>query len=118
MDVQYIKKVQEWVLYDNELLKHKENVKGVVEKKKDLEDEILKYVEDNKYDKLTINISDGNIKFSKRNTTQPLTMKGLRSMLESYQDAQIDVDDLMKHISSGLQVKQKVCMQRDFKSKP
>lgn len=117
MDIEYVKKIQEWVDCDNQLLKHKDSIKNVVERKKDLEDDILRYVEDNKYDRLTINITDGNIKFSKRNTTQPLTMKLLRSLLETYSGSHIDVDNVMQHVSTGLQVKQKVCMQRDFKVK-
>lgn len=115
MDIEYVKKIQKWVDCDNQVLKHKDTIKDVVEQKKELEDDILRYVEDNKYDKLTINITDGNIKFSKRNTTQALTLKLLRSLFETYTGTEIDVEDLMKHVSSGMQVKQKVCMQRDFK---
>ncbi len=47
MDIAYIKKVQDWVECDNKILKSKESIKETVEKKKQLEEEIVQYVEDN-----------------------------------------------------------------------
>lgn len=118
MDFEYIKKIQTWVEYDNKLIKNKEQIQGVVEKKKELEEDILKYVEENKYDKLTLNISDGNIKFSKRNVTQPLSMKTLKTILEKYVDeksSSVKVNEILEFVSTNLETKQKVHMQRDFK---
>ena len=118
MDIEYIRKVQDWVECDNKILKSKDSIKEIVEKKKKLEEEIIQYVEDNKYDKLTLNITDGNIKFSKRNTTQPLSMKVLRTLLEKYSTSEenIDVVAIMKYISESLETKQKVHMSREIKS--
>ena len=121
MDFEYIKKIQTWVEYDNKIIKNKDQIQGVMEKKKNLEDDILKYVEENKYDKLTLNISDGNIKFSKRNVTQPLSMKTLKSILEKYKHEKkdINIEDIIEYVSTSLETKQKIHMQRDFKnSKP
>lgn len=117
MDIEYIRKVQDWVECDNKILKSKDSIKEIVEKKKKLEEEIIQYVEDNKYDKLTLNITDGNIKFSKRNTTQPLSMKVLRALLEKYSTSEenIDVVAIMKYISESLETKQKVHMSREIK---
>jgi mannose-6-phosphate isomerase class I len=119
MDIAYIKKIQEWVEHDNKVLKFKEDMKDSIDKKKELEEEILTYVEDNKYDKLTLNISDGNIKFSKRNTTQPLSMKTLKTIFERYNDdgGSLDISSLMKYISDSLETKQKIHMTRDFNVK-
>lgn len=118
MDIEYIRKVQDWVECDNKILKSKDSIKEIVEKKKKLEEEIIQYVEDNKYDKLTLNITDGNIKFSKRNTTQPLSMKVLRTILEKYSTSEenIDVVAIMKYISESLETKQKVHMSREVNS--
>ena len=117
MDFEYIKKIQTWVEYDNKLIKNKEQIQSVVEKKKELEEDILKYVEENKYDKLTLNISDGNIKFSKRNVTQPLSMKTLKTILEKYVNEKnnININEILEFVSTNLETKQKVHMQRDFK---
>ena len=116
MDPTYVTKVQEWVVCDNLLAKNKEDMKDVFEKKKNLEESIIKYVEENKYDKLVINITDGAIKFGKRNITQSLSMKTLRAMLESYKGAHLDVEDLMKHIEDSLESKPKVVMKREIKN--
>lgn len=117
MDISYVKKVQEWVECDNKILKSKEAIKEVVEKKKELEEDIIQYVENNKYDKLTLNITDGAIKFSKRNSTQPLSMKVLRAILQKYcdQEEHIDVAAIMKFVGESLETKQKVCMNREIK---
>jgi uncharacterized protein YaaW (UPF0174 family) len=117
MDIQYVNKIKSWVEYDNVLAKQKADFKDITEKKKTLEDEILKYVEDNKYDKLTINISDGAIKFSKRNVTQSLSMKVLKNALESYNEEvkEIDVQDIIQHIVDQLETKQKIIMNREIK---
>lgn len=116
MDVGYIRKIQEWVQYDNKILKNKEDMKDIIDKKKELEEEIIEYIEKNKYDKLTVNITDGNIKFSKRNTTQPLSLKTLRTILEKYNSKGIDLDitEIMKFVSESLETKQKIHMHRDI----
>lgn len=118
MDPVYVDKVKQWVEFDNILLKHKETVKDVQEKKKELEEAILKYVEDHKYDRLVINISDGHIKFGKRNVTQPLSMKTLKVLLDKYsaQEESIDVPTLMKFINDNLDVKAKTVMNREVKA--
>ena len=118
MDVEYMRKIQQWVECDNKILKIKDQVKDATEKKKELEEDIINHVEEKKYDKLTINITDGNIKFSKRNTTQPLTMKTLRTLLDSYSQQTnntVETEDIMKYISDNLEVKQKTLMLRDVK---
>jgi hypothetical protein len=84
MDLSYINRVKEWVEIDNKLLRNKNELKDFVDKKKQLEDEILEYVESNKLDNLCLNISDGTVKFSKRNQTQGLSIKLIKNMLENY----------------------------------
>ena len=118
MDTEYVKKIQKWVEYDNVITKYKNDMKDYVDKKKELEDSILEYVEQNKYDKLTVNISDGNIKFSKRNTTQPLSMKTLRHILEKYatdSKKSIDTNQLLDFIQESLETKTKIHMTREIK---
>lgn len=116
MELNYIKRVQDWVENDNKLLKLKEDMKDPIEKKKQLEDEILTYVESNKLDNLCLNISDGTIKFSKRNQTQPLSLRVIKSLLEGYSETnRINVDDICDFISSNLEKKTIISMKRDIK---
>ena len=116
MDIEYITKIQKWVEMDNRIMKNKEDIKDIIQNKKELEDEILEYVESKKYDKLTVNISDGNIKFAKRNTTQPLSMKTLRVLLDKYigeHGSELNTISLIKYISDNLETKQKLVMKRE-----
>lgn len=119
MDAEYMRKIQKWVECDNKILEYKEQVKDVHEKKKELEEDILSYVESKKFDKLTINITDGNIKFGKRNITQPVNMKLIRSMLEQWNGDQrgvsIPVTELCQFIQDNLEVRTKVVMNRDIR---
>lgn len=119
MDPTYIKKIQQWVQYDNLVTKSKEDIKEVLEKRKELEDDIVNYIEQNKIDHLTVNISDGTIKFSRRNTTQSLTQKSVKTALDKYNkehNSKIDVDAILNYIKDALESKSKVVMVRDIKS--
>lgn len=117
MDPTYVSKVQEWVECDNVIAKHKEDMKTVHDKKKTLEDDIIKYVEDHKYDKLIINITDGHIKFGKRKVTQSMSMKTLAAILDKYskQHETLDVQSIMKFVDESLETKSKTIMSREFK---
>jgi L-asparaginase/Glu-tRNA(Gln) amidotransferase subunit D len=116
MDIAYVQKLQKWVELDNKLLKNKEDIKDIIQERKELEEDVLEYVEKNKYDRLTVNITDGTIKFGKRNVSQPLSMKTVRGILEKYNTEKnsIDVADIMKFLSENLETKQKVMMRREF----
>lgn len=116
MDIAYVQKLQKWVELDNKVLKNRDEIKDVVQERKELEEDILEYVEKNKYDRLTVNITDGTIKFGKRNITQPLSMKTVRNVLEKYntEKGNVDVADIMKFLSENLEAKQKVMMRREL----
>ena len=118
MDFTYVKRVQEWVELDNQVLRNKELIKDVTERKKQLEEDILEYVETNKLDSLCLNISDGTIKFGKRSSTQPLSIKYIRQTIEKYAEEKslaIDVNELCDYISSNLEKKTQTYLKRDIK---
>lgn len=118
MDLSYINRVKEWVEIDNKLLRSKNELKDNIERKKQLEEEILEYVESNKLDNLCLNITDGTVKFSKKNQTQSLSIKVVKSMLESYIDKKnkkLDVDDICDFIVTNLEKKTQIFMKRDIK---
>lgn len=117
MELDYVKKVQEWVELDNVLMRSKEATKEAVSKKKELEDSILEYVEQNKLDKLSLSISDGVIKFAKKTTPQSLSHKVLRSILEDYAEEHpdIDVGEICDFVASKLEKRTTFYMKRDIK---
>lgn len=119
MDFNYVKRVQEWVELDNQVLKNKEEMKTTLDRKKELEEDILDYVETNKLDSLCLNISDGTIKFGKRSSTQPLSIKLIRQTLEKYvqekPSLRLDVNEVCDYIASNLEKKTATYLRRDIK---
>ncbi len=118
MDPQYIEKIRQWVLFDNEIIRNKETINEVVEKKKSIEDEILTYVSKNKnLESITVNISDGYIKFSTTKTKSTITLKSLATILNKYSDdvAQLDVPEIISFINDNLEVKSKTSIRREIK---
>lgn len=116
MDPEYIRQIKQWVECDNTLIQYKNDIRDATERKKQLEDSITQYIESKKLDKLVVNITDGCIKFGRRNITQPLSMKTLRSILQMYktQHEDIDVERIITFIGSSLEVKPKTTMTREF----
>jgi chromosomal replication initiation ATPase DnaA len=118
MDNQYIDKLKEWIELDNQVIRLKEQLTDINEDKKELEEEILKYVEDNSFDKLTINISDGSLKFSQTTQKSPISIKFLKSTLNKYNEEHnksVDIDNLLKFISSSIETKTKRYIKRDVR---
>lgn len=122
MDAEYIRKVQEWVQVDNKVRRIKESIKALedkelFDKRDELERDITEHVMKTRMEQLTINISDGQIKFSKTNSKAPLTMKALRSLLESYKTQKgaacsLDVNDLMDYVQENIETKTKIAIKR------
>jgi hypothetical protein len=130
MDPQYIKKIQEWVQLDNKIIDIENKVKPLkdsittiieenkklYESKSELEKEIIEYIHEHNMDKLTINTSDGNIKFSKRTNTQSLSMKVLRSILKGYEEENPDIqsEDIMNYIMNKLEKRSQLSIKRQI----
>ena len=120
MDPRYVTKIQEWVRLDNQLMRVKEESADVVEKKRELEEEIVQFVSEKKLQNLTINISDGAIKFSTTNSKAPINMKSLKTLLEKYSQevAFVNTNEILKYIGDNLETKSKVSIKRDLKTPP
>lgn len=117
MEDTYVDKLKQWIELDNSVAKLKDELSVFVEEKKDLEEEILQYVEDNKLDKVTVSTSDGSLKFSKRKISQSITIKYIKNTLEKYVQQEgisgIDIDSVCKFLSSNLETKSKTYIKRD-----
>ena len=126
MDETYIKKIQEWVKLDNQIMKTKDEIKEFTEKKKsdiedlipkakELEDDILEYVTSKKLEKLTVNISDGKIKFQRKNTLPSLSMKTVNTLLDSYtKSTKIDTKQLYQYIQENAPRNESISIKRDI----
>lgn len=122
MDPGYIKKIQRWVQLDNKVIEVTNKVKAlqdenkaIYEEKDELEKEITEYVSQKNMDMLTINTSDGNIKFTKKNNTQSLSTKVLKTLLTEYsQQHPVNVDDVIAFINNNLEKKTKLNIKRNI----
>lgn len=130
MDAEYIKKIQRWVQLDNKVLEMQEQLKPLQEdikkiqednkdllsEKEELESDIVAHIHDKKLDMLTINTSDGSIKFSKKNNTQSLSIKLLRTLLQGYQKEheQVNGEDIINYIVNNLEKKTKLSIKRSI----
>lgn len=117
MDPSYVDKMREWVELDNKLMHLKEQVQELNEEKKEIEEDILKYVETKGLDKITVNISDGCLKFPKRNTQQTMSLKYVKNTLAKYSEEtqNVDAEEIYKFLVSNLETKTKAYIKRDIR---
>ncbi len=120
MDPNYISKIQEWIKYDNIIQRIKEETSEASEKKKQIEEEIVSYVQTNNLQSLNINISDGNIKFGTLTSKTPLSMKTLKQLLEKFSRdkqalSQELIENIIKFINDNQESKTKTFIKRDIK---
>ena len=114
MDPTYINKIREWVEIDNVVLAKKEEISTVSIKKKELEEDIIEYVENKKLEKLSITISDGTIDFYKKTQSQALSIKLLKNILSKY-EGRLDPEEICDFVKENLEKKTSIYMKRNFK---
>lgn len=108
MDTSYVQKIKEWSKLTTQLNQLRDQISKLNEDRKTLEDDILEYVEDNNLQKVSLNITEGVIKFPKKTVQQSISAKYLKSTLQKYNDenTKIDVDDVVDFLLSNLESKQ------------
>jgi lipopolysaccharide export LptBFGC system permease protein LptF len=120
MDEAYITKITRWVELDNKMEIRKLKMKDYTEEKKKLEDEILKYIEDNGKQNLQINTSDGFIKFVETKSTSYITLKFLKDTLQSFfstsKPEDYNAENAYNHILNNRETKNKLSMKRQITS--
>jgi predicted site-specific integrase-resolvase len=118
MDEQYIEKMKEWIDLDNVYTSLRKQLNELTEKKKDIEDDILEYIEDNNLEKVVVSVCDGTLKFPKRTVQQSLSMKVLKQVIGKYNEEKsqnIEIEELVKFISTNLETKTKLSIKRDVR---
>lgn len=118
MNPQYTSKLQDWVKYDNQLLRTKEQTKEISEKKKVIEQEVVEYALQNNMRNITINISDGNIKFASVNSKAPLSKRTLLQLLENYSKEVKPIENLqhiVEYVFDNLETNTKTFIKREIK---
>lgn len=117
MEQEYVDKLKQWIDYDNSITDLKAQLTRLNDSKKEIEDDVLKYVEQSNLGGVNVSISDGILRFPKRKVQQSITMKYIRSSLTAYNEThqQVNVDDICKFLTSNLETKQKTYIKRDYK---
>lgn len=120
MDETHISKLKEWIILDDQTSELKKSLNDLNERKKEIEEDILTYVEDKKLQDVTITFGDKRLKFAKTNVKQTLSIKYVKTALSKYNDelpsnTKIDVDDLCKYLQENLEVTSKTCIKRPIR---
>lgn len=74
--------VKEWVQIDNDILKMKNDIKKLNERKKQLTDTLVRVMKENEID--CFDLKDGNISYKKNVTKKALSGKSLMTILGRY----------------------------------
>ena len=117
MESRYVAKIQRWVELDNKIEVKKMRLKEFSDEKKNLEEEILNYIESENKHNVQINTSDGNIQFVETKMPQLLTFKFLRDSLARYFEHppdQVNSKSILDFIQKNRDIKSKLIMKRQI----
>jgi hypothetical protein len=120
MENSYVDKVREWVDLDNQSIDLKTSLNKVNDEKKQLEDDILEYVEKNNLENVSLTLSDGKLKFPKTVVKQSLSMKYLKTAFTKYNEenpySTIDTETVCKFLVDNLDSSSKISIKRYVRS--
>ena len=106
MSGNFEKNIQKWVAIDNQLKIVNERAKELRDEKNDLLEDINLYIETNKLNNASIDISDGKLKFTQSKITQPLTLKFVETCLNNIINDSRQVTQIMKYIKDKREKKE------------
>jgi Fe-S cluster assembly scaffold protein SufB len=112
----YQKKISRWVELDDRITTRTAKLKIYKDEKKELEDDILRYVEEGELENIKINVDDSKILFEQTSTIGTISLKLLRDRLQKYFSSHktASADDIYKFIVDSREVKNKLVMKRVF----
>lgn len=97
--------IKRWVNLDNQLNLLKDKNKILSEERKNIETNILNYVEENNLENATAKISDGKLKFITNKQTSPLTFKNVEESLLFFINDEKKVKEILEHIKNNREIK-------------
>ncbi len=107
------KNIKEWVSTDNELRIITEHVKKLRDKRNDINDNIIRYVETNQLTNSTIQLSDGLLKFYNQKTYAPLTYTFLQETLKDILSIE-ETNKIVAYIKEKRQTQTNICIKRNI----
>ena len=109
--------IKEWVSLDNKLKILNDKLREIRTSKNNLTNNILQFVETNKLNEASINISDGKLKFASVKQTGTITLKLVENCLKDYIDNQELIDNIMTHIKNSRVSKETLDIKRSYLDK-
>ena len=107
--------IKAWVAIDNELKIVNNRAKELRDERRDIQEEIIEYVETNKLSNATVNISDGQLKFANVRQQGALTYTHVKNCLMDCIQDEEDVKKIMKYIKQKREVKYVPDIKRSYK---
>ena len=107
--------IKAWVEIDNELKVLNNKARELREERKDIQEEIMEYVETNKLSNATVNISDGQLKFANVRQQSALTYTHVKNCLMDCIQDEENVKKIMKYIKQKREVKYVPDIKRSYK---
>jgi len=97
--------IKEWVGYDNQIKELNYKIKSLREKKNNLSNDILIYVNDKEINQSVVKISDGKLKFTTVKVQTPLTFKFVESCLNEIISEEEKVKQIIDHLKEKRETK-------------
>lgn len=114
MSNEFTNMIKEWVTIDNELRELSLKTKSLREKKNNLNNNVINYIETNNLDNAIIKISDGTLKFNYTNVSQPLTFKYINECLNDIINDKNQVEIIINYIKNKRNVKSIMDIKRNY----
>ena len=93
--------IKSWVTIDNNIKCLAEQLKDLKTEKSNISNNILNYVEETDLNSTTIQINDGNLKFTKVKQTSNLTLSYVKECLEKCMSNPDDISAIMNVIKTS-----------------
>jgi hypothetical protein len=97
--------IQKWVSIDNQIKIMNEKLKELRDKRCEISDSISSYVDNNNMQNLSVQISDGRLRFVNTRVQEPLTFKYLEKSLGEVIKNETQVKQIMEYLKKNRETK-------------
>tara|TARA_B100000902_G_C27185522_1_gene851133 strand:+ start:199 stop:543 length:345 start_codon:yes stop_codon:yes gene_type:complete len=94
------KNIQDWVSLDNKIKLMHENLRSLRDERGELKELILSNIKRDRLDNVTINISDGSLRFVNTKCTTPLTYKFVKDCLLDFFNDENQCDTIINFMKN------------------
>ena len=106
--------IRKWVALDSKISDINTSVKELRNERNNLEESILRHVEDNSLNSATVKLSDSKLQFINTKIMPPLTFKFIKSCLDDIIEDTDEVDEIINYIKNRREPKTSLGIKRFF----